>query len=118
MQIHAINVSLGHNDALYHIPSFFVLWNLLSIMSSAVVYEEIKLGSRDGESFYFFGMSLTSPDPLASAWALFVLGVGSLFLGVYLVASRSRTRTGSTASNSNTTTLTVYNCKSTYVMDD
>ena len=94
MQIHAINVSLGHNDALYHIPSFFVLWNLLSIMSSAVVYEEIKLGSRDGESFYFFGMSLTSPDPLASAWALFVLGVGSLFLGVYLAASRSRTSNG------------------------
>ena len=68
LQIHLINVSLTKNDALYHIPAFFVLWNLLSILSSAAVYEEIRI--------------------TAESWAILVAGVACLFVGVALVASR------------------------------
>ena len=68
LQIHLINVSVTKNDALYHIPAFFVLWNLLSILSSAAVYEEIRI--------------------TAESWAILVAGVACLFVGVALVASR------------------------------
>ncbi|MGB1600966.1 MAG: hypothetical protein ACPIOQ_49970, partial [Promethearchaeia archaeon] len=40
-QLILINLSLAVNDALYHIPSFYVAWNLGSITAGAVVYEEL-----------------------------------------------------------------------------
>ena len=37
-QLVLINMSLAINDALMHIPNFYVFWNLGSIVSGAIFY--------------------------------------------------------------------------------
>jgi drug/metabolite transporter (DMT)-like permease len=64
LQIYLINASLAVNDLLYHIPNFYVFWNVGNILSGAVFYEETK---------HFTGVS----------WAVFLGGVFLLFLGVW-----------------------------------
>merc|ERR1712194_884178 len=61
--------SLSLNDALFHIPLYFVVWNLFSIATSAIVYEE----------FAEFG---------ARSFILFPSGVTLLFAGVIMAAKR------------------------------
>jgi len=39
LQLVLINVSLSVNDALFHIPNFYVFWNLGSIISGAIFYD-------------------------------------------------------------------------------
>ena len=41
MQLVLINASLSVNDALYHVPTFYVFWNFGSIISGAILYEEL-----------------------------------------------------------------------------
>ena len=69
-QLHFIDRSLRINDALLHVPVFYVLWNLLAMVGGGVVFEE------------FAGFR-------ASDYALFSLGSGILFLGVYFCASHA-----------------------------
>ena len=64
-QIYLIDQSLTVNDALYHIPNFYVFWNVGSIITGAIYYEEMKN----------FKMA---------NWLGFFSGVGILFMGVYL----------------------------------
>ena len=40
-QLVLINKSLAINDALMHIPNFYVFWNLGSIICGAVFYQEL-----------------------------------------------------------------------------
>jgi len=69
-QLHFIDRSLRINDALLHVPVFYVLWNLLAMVGGGVVFEEFA-------------------DFRASDYALFSLGAGILFLGVYCCASHA-----------------------------
>jgi hypothetical protein len=75
LQVHYINVSLSLNDALFHIPVYFVIWNLLSIVTGALVYNE-------------FG------DFEERSWFLFPSGVTLLFIGVVMAAKRESTAKG------------------------
>lgn len=63
LQIHLINCSLEVNDILYHIPNFYVFWNIGNIAIGAVFYDE---------TAHF---SVTN-------WALCAAGVGMLVFGV------------------------------------
>ena len=48
-----INMSLALNDALMHIPNFYVFWNLGSIISGAIFYQELaELTSKDIAIFF------------------------------------------------------------------
>jgi len=69
-QLHFIDRSLRINDALLHVPVFYVLWNLLAMVGGGVVFEE------------FAGFH-------ASDYALFSVGAGILFLGVHFCASHA-----------------------------
>ncbi|CAE8598557.1 unnamed protein product, partial [Polarella glacialis] len=69
LQVYFINVSLSLNDALYHIPVFFVLWSLLSLVTAEIVFEEFSEFSR-------------------LDWTQFSLGVIVLFVGVGFSARR------------------------------
>jgi len=40
LQIYLINESLVVNDILYHIPNFYVFWNIGNILTGAIFYEE------------------------------------------------------------------------------
>eukprot|EP00960_Hanusia_phi_P074009 768136-Hanusia_phi.AAC.2 len=44
-QLFLINESLSVNDALYHIPNFYVFWNVGSIITGAIFYEVCSLQS-------------------------------------------------------------------------
>ena len=63
LQIYLINASLAVNDMLYHIPNFYVFWNIGNIVTGAVFYDE------------------TARFRLQN-WVGFLCGVGLLFLGV------------------------------------
>jgi len=63
LQIYLINASLAVNDILYHIPNFYVFWNVGNILTGAIFYEETE---------HFSG----------SNWALYLVGVLLLFGGV------------------------------------
>jgi len=63
LQIYLINKSLAVNDMLYHIPNFYVFWNIGNIVTGAVFYDE------------------TARFRLQN-WVGFLCGVGLLFLGV------------------------------------
>jgi len=63
LQIYLINASLAVNDILYHIPNFYVFWNVGNILTGAIFYEETAHFS-------------------SSNWALYVVGVLLLFGGV------------------------------------
>jgi len=65
-QLVLINLSLSVNDVLFHTPNFYVMWNLGSVLTGAVFYEETKT----------FGVL---------NWILFPLGAVILFFGVGLV---------------------------------
>ncbi|EKX55433.1 hypothetical protein GUITHDRAFT_160462 [Guillardia theta CCMP2712] len=62
-QLFLINKSLSVNDALYHIPNFYVFWNVGSIITGAIFYEEMVNFSVQN-------------------WVMFILGVLILFVGV------------------------------------
>ena len=64
LQIFLINASLAVNDLLYHIPNFYVFWNVGNILTGAIFYEE---------TTHF------SPEN----WILFLSGVAILFLGIF-----------------------------------
>jgi len=40
LQIYLINASLAVNNILYHIPNFYVFWNVGNILTGAIFYEE------------------------------------------------------------------------------
>lgn len=65
-QLVMINLSLSVNDVLMHTPNFYVLWNLGSMITGAVFYEEMNQ----------FGLI---------NWIIFPLGAAVLFFGVFLV---------------------------------
>jgi len=73
-QMALINYSLSVNDALYHIPNYYVWWNAGSIISGAIFYFE--MSNFDTRS-----------------WVLFPLGVIILFVGVFLVNVSMRIKT-------------------------
>lgn len=73
-QMALINYSLSVNDALYHIPNYYVWWNAGSIISGAIFYDEMSN----------FG---------TTSWILFPLGVIILFVGVFLVNVSMRVKT-------------------------
>lgn len=75
-QMALINYSLSVNDALYHIPNYYVWWNAGSIISGAIFYFE--MANFDTRS-----------------WVLFPLGVIILFVGVFLVNVSMRIKTAS-----------------------
>jgi MFS family permease len=56
MQLVLINASLSVNDALYHVPTFYVFWNFGSIISGAILYEE--LSSFDLKMSLMFGAGI------------------------------------------------------------
>ena len=64
LQIFLINASLAVNDLLYHIPNFYVFWNVGNILTGAIFYEE---------TTHFSGQN----------WALFLSGVAILFVGIF-----------------------------------
>ncbi|MGB1600275.1 MAG: hypothetical protein ACPIOQ_46445, partial [Promethearchaeia archaeon] len=52
-QLVLINMSLAVNDALMHIPNFYVFWNLGSIISGAIFYQELaELEAKDLVIFF------------------------------------------------------------------
>eukprot|EP00286_Rhodomonas_abbreviata_P018606 CAMPEP_0181296652 /NCGR_PEP_ID=MMETSP1101-20121128/4819_1 /TAXON_ID=46948 /ORGANISM="Rhodomonas abbreviata, Strain Caron Lab Isolate" /LENGTH=440 /DNA_ID=CAMNT_0023401533 /DNA_START=220 /DNA_END=1539 /DNA_ORIENTATION=- len=66
-QIYLIDQSLEVNDALYHIPNFYVFWNVGSIITGAIYYEEMAnfelrnwLGFFSGVLILFIGVYLTN----------------------------------------------------------
>jgi len=63
LQIYLVNASLAVNDILYHIPNFYVFWNVGNILTGAIFYEETAHFS-------------------SSNWALYIVGVLLLFGGV------------------------------------
>ena len=63
LQVYLINASLVVNDLLYHMPNFYVFWNVGNIVTGAVFYNE-KAHLSEGN------------------WVLFLSGVSLLFLGV------------------------------------
>jgi len=63
LQVYLINASLVVNDILYHMPNFYVFWNVGNIVTGAVFYNE-------------------KAHLSASNWVLFLSGVSLLFLGV------------------------------------
>ena len=69
-QLHFIDRSLRINDALLHVPVFYVLWNLLAMVGGGVVFEE----------FAGFG---------AADYSLFSVGAIILFLGVYFCSAHA-----------------------------
>ena len=83
LQIYLINCSLEVNDILYHIPTFYVFWNLGNIAIGAVFYDE---------TTHF----------LAINWVLCAAGIGMLVLGVLCTnfAATHRNNDGSTQSKS------------------
>ena len=66
LQLFLINLSLSVNTALLHVPAFYVFWNLGSILTGAVFYQEM--------------------DTFAPAqWVAFVVGFCILTFGVLLI---------------------------------
>jgi len=63
LQVYLINASLAVNDILYHMPNFYVFWNVGNLVTGAVFYNEKAHLSETN-------------------WALFLGGVSLLFLGV------------------------------------
>ena len=67
-QLALINASLSVNDALYHIPNYYVFRNAGSIVTGAIFYDEMsKFGTV--------------------SWILFPIGVVVLFVGVSCLLS-------------------------------
>jgi len=63
LQIYLINESLVVNDILYHIPNFYVFWNIGNILTGAIFYEETS---------HF----------LTANWIHYSIGILLLFFGV------------------------------------
>jgi len=63
LDVHFVNKSLKYNDALFHAPVCFVLWQIFSLLCGAVMYEE-----TNG-----FG---------TLQWAMAGAGIGSTLIGV------------------------------------
>lgn len=63
LQVYLINASLVVNDMLYHMPNFYVFWNIGNIVTGAVFYDE---------KAHFSGIQ----------WLKFLIGIALLFLGV------------------------------------
>ena len=63
LQVYLINASLAVNDILYHMPNFYVFWNIGNIVTGAVFYDEKAHFSE-------------------IRWLKFLVGVALLFLGV------------------------------------
>jgi drug/metabolite transporter (DMT)-like permease len=72
LQVYLINASLAVNDILYHMPNFYVFWNVGNLVTGAVFYNEKAHLSETN-------------------WVLFLSGVSLLFLGV-LCTNISSTR--------------------------
>mmetsp|Transcript_4419 Transcript_4419/g.11217 ORF Transcript_4419/g.11217 Transcript_4419/m.11217 type:complete len:549 (+) Transcript_4419:142-1788(+) len=68
-QLHFINTSLQVNDALFHIPVFYVFWVVGGTIAGGIVYNEF-----EGYAWW--------------RWLLMVLGILIIFSGVYLAAAR------------------------------
>lgn len=68
-QIHFIAISLAYNEALVHIPGFYVIWQVGAAVFGGIVYEEY-------EGFE------------AENWAMYIIGVLTMFCGIYLVTKR------------------------------
>jgi len=63
LQVYLINASLVVNDLLYHMPNFYVFWNIGNIVTGAVFYDEKAHFSE-------------------TRWLNFLIGIALLFLGV------------------------------------
>jgi len=72
LQVYLINASLVVKDLLYHIPNFYVFWNVGNIVSGVVFYDV------SGVVFYDETKNFTG-----TSWAVFHWGVSLLFLGVW-----------------------------------
>eukprot|EP00037_Helgoeca_nana_P021358 m.215408 g.215408 ORF g.215408 m.215408 type:complete len:417 (-) comp25615_c0_seq4:351-1601(-) len=68
-QLHFINVSLMINDALFHIPVFYVFWQVGVTIVGGVLYKE------------FVGFEIWH-------WVLYVIGVLILFAGIKVASKR------------------------------
>jgi len=55
-QLVLINMSLAINDALMHIPNFYVFWNLGSIISGAIFYQELAELDVEDMAIFFSGV--------------------------------------------------------------
>jgi len=55
-QLVLINMSLAINDALMHIPNFYVFWNLGSIVSGAIFYQEFAELDHVALAIFFAGV--------------------------------------------------------------
>jgi drug/metabolite transporter (DMT)-like permease len=55
-QLVLINMSLAINDALMHIPNFYVFWNLGAIISGAIFYQELRTLTVADLSIFFTGV--------------------------------------------------------------
>jgi len=69
LDVHFVNKSLKYNEALFHAPVCFVLWQITSLVCGAVIYEETK-GFEDLQ------------------WALAGSGVGATLIGVGVASTR------------------------------
>ena len=58
LQIYLINASLAVNDILYHIPNFYVFWNIGNILTGAIFYVETAHFSGSNWAFYLVGVFL------------------------------------------------------------
>jgi len=58
LQIYLINASLAVNDILYHIPNFYVFWNIGNILTGAIFYEETAHLTGSNWAFYLVGVLL------------------------------------------------------------
>ena len=63
LQVYLINASLVVNDLPYHMPNFYVFWNIGNIVTGAVFYDEKAHFSE-------------------TRWLNFLIGIALLFLGV------------------------------------
>eukprot|EP00038_Savillea_parva_P021527 m.35169 g.35169 ORF g.35169 m.35169 type:complete len:504 (+) comp5249_c0_seq1:121-1632(+) len=68
-QLHFINVSLMINDALFHIPVFYVFWQVGVTVVGGVLYKEF-LGFQPWQ------------------WVLYIIGILILFAGIKVAAKR------------------------------
>eukprot|EP00164_Ancoracysta_twista_P017890 GFYU01030700.1.p1 GENE.GFYU01030700.1~~GFYU01030700.1.p1 ORF type:complete len:177 (-),score=26.30 GFYU01030700.1:117-626(-) len=68
-QIHWINISLRNVEALFHIPTFYCIWNILSITGGQVYFNELDHLTDQGKFLY-------------------PLGVFLLTVGIYLLSKR------------------------------
>jgi drug/metabolite transporter (DMT)-like permease len=57
LQIYLINASLAVNDILYHIPNFYVFWNVGNILTGAIFYDETNHFSTSNWVFYLIGVA-------------------------------------------------------------